>query len=441
MRNLLQLLCLLPALGLAVLACSGSEETSTTGGSGGNGGTGGQAATGTAMGGAGSTTSGTAGAGGTGTGGSGGMGPDPNCPPLPTMSLVPLTRTEIADFNTNIVLAIGAPGDPTRLYVLEQNTGEIRIIKDGTILLTPFFDLGGCGSEFSCNGERGLLGLAFHPNYAQNGRFWINYTDSGGDTVVAEYKRSADPDVAEPAEVKQLLTIAQPAGNHNGGGLAFGPDGYLYIGMGDGGGSGDTYGNGQNLNAMLGKMLRVDVDAYPTPPAGNLPSGMGNPHIWAIGLRNPWRYSFDRCNGDLYIGDVGQGEWEEIDVEPAGQGLRNYGWNTMEGAHCFNPMNNCDMTGLTLPVAEYDHGSGQSVTGGYVYRGTNIPSLVGRYLYADYVSRRVWSFVWDGSAATDPIELTNQLDPGGNISSFGQDANGELYIVEHGGRVFRIDPQ
>jgi glucose/arabinose dehydrogenase len=331
-----------------------------------------------------------------------------------------------------------APGDASRLYVVEQG-GRIRIVASGAVLGTPFLDV---SERVACCGERGLLGLAFHPGYADNGRFFVNYTNVDGDTELVELARSADPDVASPEPVRVFFTVDQPFANHNGGMLAFGPDGYLYVGLGDGGSAGDPQDNAQSLDTKLGKILRIDVDAYPTPPPGNVAGG--DPDVWDWGLRNPWRFSFDRATGDLYIGDVGQNALEEIDVEPAGEGGRNYGWRIMEGDRCFRPPSGCDPTGLTPPVVSYDRDLGCSVTGGYVYRGGALPGLVGRYLYGDYCSNRVFSFRWSGGAAEAHVELTGDLDPEGRIqglTSFGEDAAGELYVVSRDGSVFRIEPE
>jgi glucose/arabinose dehydrogenase len=224
--------------------------------------------------------------------------------------------------------------------------------------------------------------------------------------------------------------------------VAFGPDGFLYIGLGDGGSGGDPMNNGQRLDTKLGKILRIVVDAYPTPAPGNVVGG--DPDVWDYGLRNPFRFSFDRGTGDLYIGDVGQDAFEEIDFESRGSGRRNYGWRVTEGTHCFNPSTGCDLTGITLPVVEYGHEDGCSVIGGYVYRGEAMPALAGRYLYADFCSTRIWSFVRDGGTVASALELTDDLDPAhtlGNVTSFGEDAAGELYIVDGNGLVFRIDPE
>ncbi len=362
-----------------------------------------------------------------------GLAPTRDC--LPHLQLKEVVR------DLDHPLFVGAaPGDDSRLYVVEQG-GRIRLVEDGALTGTPFLDL---SSAISAGGERGLLGLAFHPQYTTTGRFFVNYTDRAGNTVVAEYRRAtADPDVAEPAAARILFTVAQPFANHNGGMLAFGADGLLYVGLGDGGSGGDPMNNAQRLDTKLGKILRIDVDAYPTPPAGNVAGG--DPDVWDFGLRNPFRFSFDRGTGDLYIGDVGQERFEEIDFEPGATGKHDYGWRITEGTHCFDPPSGCNLTGITLPVAEYGHDDGCAVIGGYVYRGTRLPGLVGRYLYGDFCSNRIWSFVRDGARLTSQVELTDDLDPThalGGITSFGEDAAGELYVVDGPtGLVFRIDPE
>ncbi len=362
-----------------------------------------------------------------------GLAPTRDC--LPRLQLTAVVR------DLDHPLFVGAaPGDTSRLYVVEQG-GRIRLVKDGAVAATPFLDLSGA---ISAGGERGLLGLAFHPQYPTTGRFFVNYTDRAGNTVVAEYRRSAaDPDVGEPVATRIFFTVTQPFANHNGGMLAFGPDGLLYVGLGDGGSGGDPMNNAQRLDTKLGKILRIDVDAYPTPPAGNVIGG--DPDVWDFGLRNPFRFSFDRDTGDLYIGDVGQERFEEIDFEPPATGKHNYGWRITEGTHCFDPPSGCNLTGVTLPVAEYGHDDGCAVIGGYVYRGTRIPGLVGRYLYADFCSNRIWSFVRDGARLTSQVELTDDLDPThalGGVTSFGEDAAGELYVVDGPtGLVFRVDPE
>lgn len=321
-----------------------------------------------------------------------------------------------------------------RLFVVEQG-GRIRIIQNSTVNPTPFLDV---SSLISRGGsEQGLLGLAFHPNYAQNGWFFINYTNTQGDTVVARYSVSADANVADAGSAAIVLTVMQPYVNHNGGHLAFGPDGYLYIGMGDGGSGGDPENRAQNPQTLLGKMLRIDVNQLPyTVPASN--PFVGNsaylPEIWALGVRNPWRFSFDRATGGLYMADVGQNMWEEVNFQAAGAGGLNYGWNIYEGNHQFRPG---QINGAVMPIAEYDHGLGCSVTGGYVYRGANIPNLQGSYLYGDFCSGRIWS-AYRNESGTWQSPLF--LDTNYSISSFGEDMAGELYVIDHGGRVLRFDP-
>ena len=342
------------------------------------------------------------------------------------------------------VYLTGAPGDTTRLFVVER-PGRIRIIRNGQVEPQPFLDI---TPLTSTEGERGLLSFAFHPDYPQNGFFFVYHTDvPGGNTRVVRYQVSGDPDVADPASAKLILGVNQPFSNHNGGQIAFGPDGRLYIGLGDGGSANDPLGSGQDLASLLGTILRIDVDNGDpfAIPADNPFVGNTNARaeIWVSGLRNPWRFSFDRQTGDLYIADVGQDEVEEIDVQPASSsGGENYGWNAMEGSRCFQAAS-CDQTGLTLPVLEYLHDSqgGCSVTGGYVYRGTRIPGLAGRYFYADFCSQFVRSFAFAAGAATSPADSTQDLGPAGGISSFGEDTNGELYILTIEGGVFKIVPR
>ncbi len=323
-----------------------------------------------------------------------------------------------------------------RLFVVEQ-PGRIRIIKDGQLLDQPFLDI--TKKVTTDSNEQGLLSVAFHPDYATNGQFWVNYTRArDGATVIERYTVSPDnADRADAQSGKVILVIDQPEPNHNGGLIQFGPDGYLYIGMGDGGGAGDQHGdsgNGQDLQALLGKMLRIDVTSQDTYalPASN-PFGS---EIWAYGLRNPWRFSFDRATGDLFIADVGQNTYEEVNFQPAAStGGENYGWRIMEASHCFNPRQGCDQTGLVLPVAEYSHDEGGcSITGGYVYRGTQYPVLNGAYFFGDYCSGKIWALQRTG----DQWQMTKLLDSGVQISSFGEDVNGELYVVQHNGAVYQL---
>jgi glucose/arabinose dehydrogenase len=342
----------------------------------------------------------------------------------------------VAGLDTPVGIANAGDGSG-RLFVLEKR-GRIQVVRDGAVMSTPFLDI--TGRVGSSQNEQGLLGLAFHPDYAESGRFFANYTNRAGDTVVSRFSVAADPNRADPASEVVLLTLDQPAGNHNGGHLAFGPDGYLYIGTGDGGGAADQYRNGQNGQTLLGAMLRLEVNrAEPYAiPEGN--PFVGNPNVrdelWAIGLRNPWRYSFDRLTGDLYIADVGQNMYEEVNFEPAGDpGGRNYGWPIMEGLHCFPADRPCERTGLTMPVREYDHTQGCSVTGGYVYRGQEFPNLSGIYLFADYCSGRIWGLAFiDGEWQVERLAREDV-----HISAFGEDEAGELYVVDMaGGQLFKL---
>ncbi len=320
-----------------------------------------------------------------------------------------------------------------------EKAGRIRIIRDGTLLATPFLDI---ESMTNAAGERGLLGLAFDPAYAATGLFFVNHTDTNGDTRILRFSRGASADVADPASLTVVLEIDQPASNHNGGTIAFAPDGMLYVGMGDGGGGGDPDGNGQNRRTLLGSMLRIDLGALPyTVPADNPFVGdtAAAPEIWAYGLRNPWRFSFDRVTGDLWIGDVGQGSVEEISFESAGgPGGLNFGWNRLEGSTCY-AADPCDLPGAVPPVYEYPHPDGCSVTGGYVYRGTALPSLAGRYLFGDYCGGWIRSLGWDGSALTDVLDHP-ELGTVAQLVSFGEDADEELYVVSLGGTLWRIVP-
>ncbi|HEU5099484.1 MAG TPA: PQQ-dependent sugar dehydrogenase [Roseiflexaceae bacterium] len=330
-----------------------------------------------------------------------------------------------------------AGDDSDRMFVVEKR-GTIAILRDGARDETPFLDIADLIT--SSGSEQGLLGLAFHPDYAQNGRFFVYYTARNGDNTLARYQVSSDPDVADPASGQVLFAVQDPAPNHNGGMLAFGPDGFLYVGLGDGGSGGDPWGNGQNRSVLLGKLLRLDVggdEPYTIPPDNPWPNGenQARSEIWAYGLRNPWRFSFDRATGDLYIGDVGQNAYEEIDFQPAGSsGGQNYGWNTREGLHCFRA-NDCPSNEMIDPIGEYAHDEGCSVTGGYVYRGAASPSLQGQYFFGDYCSGAIWSLSRDASGQWQQRKL---LDSRLSISSFGEDAAGELYVIDLGGGLYRV---
>ena len=346
---------------------------------------------------------------------------------------VMLRLVEVASGLSSPVDLTSPDGDP-RLFVVEQ-AGRIRVIRDGVVAETPFLDI---RDRVRAGGERGLLGLAFHPRYVENGRFFVDYTDAAG-TVVERYRVSGDPDLADPASAFPVLRVAQPFANHNGGQVAFGPDGMLYAGLGDGGGAGDPLDQGQDVETLLGSILRIDVDSaepYAIPPDNPFAAGGGRPEIWAYGLRNPWRFSFDTPTGRLYIGDVGQDRREEIDVAGAGDGGLNFGWPTTEGTLCFRPAD-CDPVGLQLPVLDYDHDEGCSVTGGFVYRGTAIPELDGHYLYSDFCAGWVRSFRLEGAGPLDETDWG--VGAPGSVTSFGRDSFGELYILTAQGGVLRIE--
>ncbi|HJS17188.1 MAG TPA: PQQ-dependent sugar dehydrogenase [Anaerolineales bacterium] len=319
--------------------------------------------------------------------------------------------------------------DSGRLFVIEK-VGRIRIIQDEQLQIEPFLDI--TDRVGSRSNEQGLLGLAFHPQYSENGWFFVNYTDTNGDTVIARYRVSSDANRADPNSEMELLGIGQPYPNHNGGVLVFGPDGYLYAGMGDGGAAGDPQGNGQNTETLLGKVLRLDVDSA-EPYAIPADNPFGN-EIWAYGLRNPWRMSFDTLTGDLYIGDVGQGDWEEIDFLAAGSpGGANFGWDYREGAHDFE---GGDSNGMIDPIAEYSHPEGGcSVTGGYVYRGA-MPEWNGIYLYGDYCTGLIWGLIRSGDSWQEQL----LFDVDVTITSFGQDEAGEIYLVSDSGGIYRLGP-
>ena len=332
------------------------------------------------------------------------------------------------------------PEDPSTLFVVEQ-VGRIRIVRDGQLVERPFLDISGL---VRAGGESGLLGLAFLPS-GEAGRFFTYYTDRNGHQIVASYDTDPDDaDVAAPGTATTWLDMADRFGNHNGGALVFGPDGNLYIGTGDGGGAGDPLDSGRHLDTLLAKVLRIDVDPRGgSDPRYAVPSdnpfvdrGGARPEIWLTGLRNPWRIRFDRTTGDLWIGDVGQGDREEIDVARAGIGGLDYGWNVMEGSICFRTAD-CDADGLTLPVAEYDHSVSAicSVTGGTVYRGDGLPALQGWYVFADYCSGTFWAIDPTRDRTEEPavVAETDHL-----ITAIAEDAAGELFATDHGGQLLRI---
>lgn len=375
-------------------------------------------------------------------GGGGGGVPAAAPPPAPAPPPLGLSFTPVAS-GLSAPTAISHAGDGSDRLFLVQQSGQVRILSAGTLLPTAFIDI---ADRLINSGEQGLLGLAFPPDYAQKGYFYLHYSRLGdGTTVLSRFLVSADPNLALPASEQVLLTVSQPFANHNGGQLAFGPDGMLYLALGDGGSGGDPQGHGQNPASLLGKLLRLDVEGGAIPygiPADNpfVGSLTSRPEIWALGLRNPWRFSFDRQSGDLFIADVGQNAWEEINRQSAGApGGANYGWNILEGLVCFSPAVGCiPPAAAVAPVVVYDHTLGCSVTGGYVYRGPANPELQGRYLYGDFCSGRIWSLhpvgsSWDNQLLAETTWL---------ISTFGEDEAGRLYLADYGaGTIYRIDQQ
>ncbi len=347
-------------------------------------------------------------------------------PPLPLSQLRLRLEPLWKGFTAPLYLTHAGDGSG-RLFVLEQS-GTIRVVRDGSVTSEPYIDV---SKLLSSGGERGLLGLAFSPDFETSGRVYINYTDKRGDTVVARYTAD-DPASDKPAwsAPETVLAVKQPFSNHNGGCLQFGPEGLLYIGMGDGGSAGDPDNNAQDPKALLGKMLRIDV------------SGTSfKPEVWASGLRNPWRFSFDASSNALWIGDVGQGAWEEINVVPDDKPGLNYGWNRWEGTRTYpEDSTRTDKSGFTFPIAEYPHPEGESVTGGYVYRGTRYPAMIGTYVYADFVKGWIGAIrttAPDGSELSKP-EVATMLQSEARPSSFGVDESGELYLVDYRGTIYIV---
>jgi glucose/arabinose dehydrogenase len=356
----------------------------------------------------------------------------------PAVSTGTIKLTPVASGLSSPVLITSAHDGTGRLFIVEQ-TGRIRVLAGGSVLSTPLLDI---RSSVSNGGEQGLLGLAFHPNFRNNHKFYVDFTNLSGNTVIREYRTStANPNRVAAGSGRTLLQIHQPFSNHNGGNLAFGPDGLLYIGMGDGGSGGDPGNRAQSKDTLLGKMLRINVNtrtgskAYGIPKSNPYVGKPGRNEIYQRGLRNPWRFSFDRSTGKLWIGDVGQNRYEEIDR--GGRAGTNWGWRQMEGYHCYLPSSGCSRSGKALPVLNYAHAAGRcAVTGGYVYRGSAIPALKGWYVFGDYCSGEIWAIPSTAGAHASRTLLRNT---GFQISSFGQNANGELYVVDLGGTVYRID--
>ncbi len=362
---------------------------------------------------------------------------DPIDPGTGTFSV----RLETVASNLASPVFATAPAGDTRLFIVEQ-AGRILILENGQLRATPFLDI---RASVLSGGERGLLGMAFHPRYAQNGFFYVDYTDRQGHTRVERYRVSADRDRADPGSATLIIGVEQPFSNHNGGQVEFGPDGMLYVGLGDGGSGGDPLGHGQNRGTLLGSLLRLDVDGgtpYAVPADNPFRTTPGaRPEIWAYGLRNPWRFAFDAPGGRLYIADVGQSAREEVNaVAQTAAGL-NYGWNIMEGRQCFRG-GNCATAGLTLPVLEYAHDEGCSITGGVVYRGTRIPALVGHYVYSDYCAGWIRSFLMTNDGPTTQRQWDVARLPG--VVSFGRDGAGEIYVISVGsggaGALLRVVP-
>lgn len=366
-----------------------------------------------------------------------------SAPAAPTSFTVRLVK--VADVAKPVLVT--SPRDGTdRLFVVSK-AGRIRIVRNGTLLASSFLNI---SSSVSKGGEQGLLGMAFHPSFKTNRKLYVYFTNTSGNTVVREYKASAsNPNVVASGSGRTILKIKQPYANHNGGMLAFGRDGYLYIGTGDGGSAGDPGNRAQSKNSLLGKMLRINVNGRTATKAYKIPSSnpyvgrAGRNEIWQRGLRNPWRFSFDRSNGNLWIGDVGQSKYEEVDRaarKSSGPGRAvNWGWRVMEGRHCYRPSSGCSKTGKRTPLVEYSHASNGrcAVTGGYVYRGTAIPALRGWYVYGDYCSGEVWAVSSTASKPASPVRLLG-TGSGRLVSGFGENDAGELFLTDLNGSVYRI---
>ncbi len=378
----------------------------------------------------------------------------PMPPPTPAVAPAPaapsassITLTKVAGGLSKPVFITSARDGTGRLFIVEK-TGTVRILSHGTVLSTPLINLSGSVSQGS---EQGLLGLAFHPRFKTNRKFYVDYTNRGGTTVIREYRVSAtNPNRVQKGSGRTILKIAQPYSNHNGGMIAFGPDGYLYIGTGDGGSGGDPGNRAQRKDTLLGKMLRINVNGttsrhnYKVPRSNPYVGRKGRNEIWQRGVRNPWRFSFDRANGNLWIGDVGQNRYEEVDrarrtSTGAGRGV-NWGWHVMEGFHCYQPATGCNKTGKKRPLLNYSHATNGrcAVTGGYVYRGKAIPALRGWYVFGDYCSGEI--FTVPASASSRPSKVRLHGTGGGLISSFGENGRGELFVVYLGGSIYRMDP-
>lgn len=372
--------------------------------------------------------------------------PGPTAPPFdPTTISVTLDTVATVP---GAPLAITAPHDGSGRLLVATKGGQVRILRGRDLDPDPMLDIGALVSN---GGEQGLLGIAVHPDFPADPRIFVDYTDVNGDTVVAAYRLDpSDPDRLDPRSAERVLAVDQPFANHNGGALGFGPDGYLYVALGDGGSGGDPQDNGEHLDTLLGKILRLDVDRsgaggqpYAIPPDNPFANVAGaRPEIWLTGLRNPWRFAFDQATGDLWIGDVGQGDWEEVDLAPAGVGGLDLGWDRMEGSHCFEPKTGCPTDGLVLPVTEYGHDEGCTIIGGAVYRGADQALLAGGYLFGDYCSGRLWAI--SAAEAAVAIATGGALDPirvgtaGAGLAGFGEDEAGELYVANLDGTISRV---